>query len=490
MHQWDAKVMSRCRWNRKLRKDREGAAGAVATIFVILIILAFINIYISGFVYPEVRTQQYNHMQEAISQFSNLRLESYLISSSSWRYPVSTPITLGTPGVAPFSNPVQGNMNFSSLRGEISVQYQLGIPVLMPQCTVDFYENASGTAQHGIGNHTTFLPSPNGKIYGKQGNGGWIWYVPNGTVACLIINGNYINQDDYDVFIGANGPPPPPGGPGPGPGPGNPGGSGISNFTLLTYMYGNHNIIDFTGLGNNITAWYIVYGNYNTLSDQSNPCGFSFVGYNDKGYVQNYGQHNTGPSGWPAFATINQELNVTGSIQLSVYNTNYVPQTLYFQDGGIFLQQAGGSTVIKGPRISFQNTSNGAIVNFEMISLTGNSFTLSGSGTGDISEQLISNRTVTVGTYDGINLINDLNISISSQFASSWANFLSSKLSLLRNVTANPDIAINGQGCIDDSMMNHIDYGAYSLIVRNGVVYLNIYNVMQFTLNLGVIQIS
>lgn len=488
----------RKRWESK--NDRSGAAGAVATIFVILIILAFINIYVVGYIEPQARLQQYNHMQQLLSQFSTLRVQEYLISSSAWKYPVSSPLSLGTPGLAPFSQPVDGQLGFQPYGSNISISYALGSPVFQPKGGLYFYENASGgpgsggpggPGGGGIGNHTTFLPSSTGKVYGSGNAGNWIWYVPEGKVAYLIVNGNYINQDDYDVFLGGNG------------------GPALNNFTLITIMYGSHNIMDFTGVGNNLRVWYIVYGSDDVLSDQSNPCGFAFQGSNDQGYVQVYGTNDTGPTGWPAFQTIPQQLNLSGAMSLSVYNTNYPDQTIVYQAGAIFLLQDGRAVPVQKPQMSFTNTSHGAIINLGLISLSGSTFTDSGNGPVPVSQTLLSNRTITVGTINGINLINDLNVTINSPVASAWVSMLSIELSELQNVTLNPSVAKSGGGCVDmnngpggpppgppsppgstNQKTTHISWGAYSLIEYGDSVYLNIYNVYELTLSVGNILVQ
>ena len=469
-------------YRKSLPGDRQGVAGAVATMFILLIVLMFITIYISGFVPVYARSQEYNHMQQLNEQFSAYQLQNYNLESGNWPYPVTTTMNLGTAGIAPFSSPTTGSLTYSSSSFIATLTYQLGLPLSLPSCQHDFYENLTGTTSGSgpgggaIGIHATFYTDTNNSYYvsasgsGPGGNTNPVYYAAEGSTVCYKINSSYVTSDDFDVFLGGNG------------------GPAISNLTLIVYLYGSHNIIDFTGDGNNITIWYISYGSDNQVFDQQNPCGFGFTGHNDKGYIQDYGSGDTAPFGWPQFLTIPQYSTVIGSLSASVYNQYYTPQTLVYQGGAVILSQHRASIVQSGPQLSALNSSStGATVALNLISLLGQNFTLSGNGPVSLTNTYFSGSNLSVGQYKGINRINVLNLSIQTSYASAWAKYFTTALSKLQNVTSNPLVAFVGNGCYDVTG-THVTWGAYSISVTGDTLNLSIYNIANLDIGIGYLQ--
>jgi hypothetical protein len=477
---------------KRLLGDREGVAGAIATMFILLIVLSFINLYMIGYVPAYMKTQEYNHMQQLYGEFSAFQIQNYNLESGKWHYPLTSTFVLGTQGSAPFASPTNGNLIFSPNSFSVNLSYQLGLPLVMPQPNLVFFEIASGSAQSGppgppgpggggIGIHLTFLQSPNNTAYMINNNnqyqknttiwtpGNWIGYVPKDTVALVYINGSYINSDDLDYFIG------------------NPGGP-LNNFTLITEVYGSHNIMDYVAYGSNLNIWYISYGNYNTFADNSNPCGFTFYGTNDHGYVQQYGIGDVAPYGWPQFKTVQEFSAVSGSISAQIFNNYYTPQTVAYQGGAVLVGQGKTGYILNGPQFAALNASRtGALIRLNLVSLVGNNFTASGNGPVSLSSTYFSNSSLLETQYNGLNRINLLNLTIHSSYASAWAAYFQKELSGLQNVTKDPQIALVGNGCVDMSKPP-VTWGAYSITLNGDTLQLSIFNVATLNLQIGYLQ--
>ena len=413
-------------------------------------------------------------MQQLTGEFSVFQQQNYNLESGGWPYPVTSTMVLGTSGDAPFASPTNGVMGFSTSSFSMSLSYPLGLPLSLPSCGHDFYQNNTGTSTSPIGIHASFYTDTNNSFYvdGTNSATNPAFHAPQGSTVCYIINSNYVAKDDYDVFLGGNG------------------GPSINNLTLIVYVYGSHNIIDFTGTGNNLTIWYISYGSYNQVFDNNNKCGFSFNGQNDKGYIQNYGTGDTSPFGWPQFKTIMQYSSVSGSLSARIGNQFYVPQTIAYQGGAVIVSQNGASVMQSGPELSAVNgSSSGASISVNLISLLGQNFTESGNGPVTLTTTYFSSKSVSVGQYNGLNRINVLNLTIHSAYASAWAKYFAFSLSNLQNVTSNPSVAFVGNGCTDLSVPP-VTWGAYSLTVVGDTVQLSIYNIASLALDTGAVQAS
>ena len=456
--------------------NREGVAGAVATIFVLLIVLSFINIFIGSYVPSYMSTQEYNHMQEAYQEFSNYQLQAYTLQSGAWKYPMPSTIQLGSSGYAPFASPTPGTLAFQPGGFNASISYSVGIPQYLPQCNYDIYNNSGGTSTKGIQSSITFIPNTTGNgvslWVGKTHDGGSVWNVSAGSVICFYINGSYINSDRYNIYLGwgnsSNLRP-------------------LNNFTVITYVQGHNDNVRFSGLGNNLTAWYISYGSNNRLGDNSYPCGFNFYGNNDKGYAQNYGINDIAPPGWPHFISVHQSMSLSGLLSLYVQNRYYTPQTVTYEGGSIILNQSGHVTVVKNPQFSLKNTSAGADLSMDLISLNGNPFSVSGSGSANLLSTYFSNQSFKVFQYKGINMINNISISITSPEISGWVQMLSPYLVHLQNVTSNPSVANLGNGC---SLSSYVTWGAYSLTVHGDKLNLMVFNISSLEFQTGTMSVA
>jgi type II secretory pathway pseudopilin PulG len=462
--------------------NREGVAGAVATIFVLLIVLSFINIFIGSYVPSYMSTQEYSHMQEAYQEFSNYQLQAYTLQSGAWHYPMPSTIQLGSNGYAPFASPTPGTLAFQPGGFNASISYSVGVPQYLPNCGFDMYNNTSGTATGSPGSiqlTITFLPNTagNNTVYtsGNTYRSGPIWYVPNNSVLCYYINGSYINKDTgFRFYLGINSTNPK---------------QYLNNFTLITYVYGSHNRVWFSGLGNNLSIWYISYGNNNSLGKgyHQYECGFRFIGNNDKGYAQNYGTNDIAPPGWPHFISVHQSMSLSGLLSLYVQNRYYTPQTVTYEGGSIILNQSGQVTVLKNPQFSLENTSAGVSLSMDLMSLNGNPFSASGSGSANLLSTYFSNQSFKVFQYKGMNLINNISISITSPEISGWMQMLNPYLVHLKNVTSDISVANLGNGC---NSPNPYVLGAYSLTVHGDTLNLMIFNIASLIFQTGTLSVA
>ncbi len=462
--------------SRHIAGNREGVAGAVATIFILLIVLSFINIYIGAYVPSTMRTQEYNHMQEVYQEFSSFQLQNYVQQSGHWPYPLPTTFVMGTSGQAPFTSPTTGTLSFQPDGFNATVSYSAGVPQYLPQCQYDIYNNTGGTSTKGIQLSITFIQNTTGNglsLSKKIHDGGSVWYVPSNSVICFYINGSYINSDRYNIYLGwgnsSNLRP-------------------LNNFTVITYVQGHNDKVRFSGLGNNLTAWYISNGNNNRLGDNSYPCGFNFYGNNDKGYVQNYGIGDTAPDGWPHFIMVHQSLTISGLLSMYVQNRYYSQQTVTFEGGSILLNQSGQNAVVRDPQFSLQNTSSGAILSMDLTSLRGSAFSASGSGSANLLSTYFANQTQKYFQYRGLNLINNITLSVTSPEISGWLKMFAPYLSHLQNVTSNPSVANIGNGC--NLSISYVTSGAYSLAVHGNTLNLTIFNIASLILETGTLSVA
>ncbi|MDH2905158.1 MAG: hypothetical protein PXX82_02230 [Methanomassiliicoccales archaeon] len=462
--------------SKHIAGNREGVAGAVATIFILLIVLSFINIYIGAYVPSYMRTQEYNHMQEVYQEFSSFQLQNYVQQSGHWPYPLPTTFVMGSSGEAPFTSPTTGTLSFQPGGFNASISYSVGLPQYLPQCQYDIYNNTSGTVANGIQLSITFIPNTTGNGIslwkGKIHDGGSVWNVSAGSVICLYINGSYVNSDRYNIYLGwgnsSNLRP-------------------LNDFNLITYVQGNHDNVRFYGLGNNLTAWYISYGSNNRLGDNSYPCGFNFYGNNDIGYVQNYGANDKAPLGWPHFLSVHQSMALSGLLSLYVQNRYYSQGTVTYEGGSILLNQGGQIAVIKNPQFSLRNSSTGAILSMDMTSLRGTGFSVSGSGSANLLSTYFSNQSQKYLQYRGLNLINNISLSVTSPEISGWLQMLAPYLAHLQNVTSNPSVADIGSGC---NLNTYVTWGAYSMTVSGNTLHLTIFNIASLILVTGTMSIT
>ncbi len=451
--------------SKRIAGNREGVAGAVATIFILLIVLSFINIYIGAYVPSTMRTQEYNHMQAVYQEFSSFQLQNYVQQSGHWRYPLPTTFVLGSSGEAPFTSPTTGTLSFQPTGFNATISYNAGIPEYKPQCSYDIYNNTSGTSSGGIQLSITFIPNTTGNGV-SLGSGGNVWNVPSNSVICLYINGSFINP--YNIYLGTNANP-------------------LNNFTLITYVYGSNDNVVVSGLGNNQAAWYISYGSNNKLGDSTYPCGFSFNGTNDRGYAQDYGTGDKAPPGWPHFLSVHQSLGVSGLLSLSVQNRYYSQGTVTYEGGSILLKQAEGTAVIKNPQFSLQNSSSGVRLSMDFTSLLGSPFSVSGSGSSNLLSTYFANQSQDYVQYNGLNLIDNISLSITSPEISGWLQMLAPYLSHLQNVSSDPSVASTGSGC---NLNVYVTWGAYDLTVSGNTLNLTIFNIASLNLRTGTLSVS
>ncbi len=416
-----------------LHVDRQGVAGAVATMFVLLIVLAFINLYVIGYVPSTVRQQEFSHMSAVYTEFSEFRLQSYNLESGSWQLPASSTFIMGSNGYAPFAPPTTGHLVFSNAQS-IVVSFPLGVPLYVPTPSKTVYNTSSGI---------------NGAVqYGTQ---------PPGYTSALVLNGSY---NHFNVNVGST--------------------TSVDNFTLIIKVNGDHNTVNIYANGNGLDIWYISYGADNALGT------FSLTGTGNHGYVQTYGLGDTAPPGWPHFQSVQQGLIAGGSLSLSVPNQYYTPQEFVFEDGSIIENQSGGAIMLDGPQLTATNASDGAALSLNLVSLLGQPFSASGSGPAVVSTSYYSNQSFQTGSYAGMNVVSSITLTVSSDYASAWASFFSSSLSSLQNVTNDPSLAQTQTG----GTAQHVSWGAYSLTDSGGKVILTIYNLESMHLTTGSVMVS
>lgn len=425
-------------YRKTLPRDRRGVAGAVATMFVLLIVLAFLNLYITGFVPATVRSQEHDHMSTVNSEFSQFRLLNYNVETNSWPLPETSTFVMGTNGYAPFAPPALGQLSFSTQSDFMNLSYQLGIASYLPAPTSTQYYKSNGIA----GGVVSFNAGDSNSILGVTFNG---------------------SNDHYSINVGTSS-------------------SNVSTLTLLITVNGAGDSFNITGYGSYLSIWYVSHGSGNTLTS------FQMFGKGNQGYVQNYGSGDIAPAGWPHFKTITQQISVAGALSLFVHNEYYTPQQLIFSGGGIIENQSSGAILLSGPQFSTSNSSVGTDLSLNLISLLGNPFALSGSGSSTVTTAYYGNQTMLVGSYNGLNEIGSMTLAINTAFPSLWATFLQAKLTSLQNVTGNPLLAQTLNG--GTGIAQHVNWGAYSMSQTAGKVVLTIYNINDLNLIVGYNQLN
>ena len=201
----------------------------------------------------------------------------------------------------------------------------------------------------------------------------------------------------------------------------------------------------------------------------------------------NYGANDKAPLGWPHFLSVHQSMTLSGLLSLYVQNRYYSQGTVTYEGGSILLNQGGQIAVIKSPQFSLRNSSTGAILSMDMTSLRGTGFSVSGSGSSNLLSTYFSNQSQKYFQYRGLNMINNISLSVTSPEISGWLQMLAPYLPHLQNVTSNPSVADIGSGC---NLNTYVTWGAYSLTVSGNTLHLTIFNIASLILETGTMSIT
>jgi hypothetical protein len=183
------------------------------------------------------------------------------------------------------------------------------------------------------------------------------------------------------------------------------GSSGSNNVTYLTGCYGSD--ITITVIKNGVTSLNraVVYSNINQNTQYSVnlldpayglPSGISYPA------TISFSKYDPGNQLTTATVTAQyayqQQANYTysvplGSLEYSTNNNYWIPQTYYYQMGGVFLSQSDGITYKLPPEITFLNNGNGNVT-ISIVAIAydpADSGTIGGSSPAQISTSLDSN---------------------------------------------------------------------------------------------------
>jgi hypothetical protein len=115
--------------------------------------------------------------------------------------------------------------------------------------------------------------------------------------------------------------------------------------------------------------------------------------------------------------------NSSGSIAMEAPNRYYVSQILTYENDAIILKQGDGIVMKSIPQFSVRQEGSSYRVSFTQVTLYGANKSYSGTGTTGIHTSL---RYTNSTTYT--NLTSDINITISSTYASAWAAYFNDYL--------------------------------------------------------------
>lgn len=362
----------------------------IGFVLIIGIIMAAFSLYLLYGVPVQGRENEINHMDAINDQFVSYKIGiDSLWTNSQTGLSMSTTFPLGTEGqtaqgkasILPVLQPIGSS-------GVLAINQRTATPEFFAISSTSYITNTSAvTAVGPISIPTTqiYQNAPSGLLVNlSTQNAFW----NNTAPASVLINGSTwsatinITPDISDCLTSGSG----------------------NNVTYLTSCYGSD--ITATVVKNGITTLNraVIYSNikpgsiysvnlldaaYGIPSSIKYPATLSFSKY-DPG--------NQLAATATAQYAYQQQANYTysvplGSLEYSTNNNYWIPQTYYYQMGGVFLSQTDGITYKLPPEIAFLNNGNGNIT-ISIVAIAydaADSGTIGGSGQAQIQTSLDAN---------------------------------------------------------------------------------------------------
>ena len=460
--------MLRFRTIRQRRhRARAAQVAAVATVFGLMLVVTFISAFVLQPLPSEMTAIEYTHMLQVENQLSRLQAMILAQASSSERVlTLSSPVTLGSGSVPPWSQPSQGAIQpeGGSIRAQES--YQISQVVAAPpvwntgsSCLVGGGGQCSGNGNidrwnETFANHSAFTVtitgSSNSLQYNISGNNDTVtisWTGGDTGFVNFIVNGS----DDSIVF--------------------NKGGSDTTSPTMNFYFYGQRDKFNFNPSGSHSSkggmrlnvvfvgtlSEICPYGNLSssdtlgTLSSGGSNLAMSVTWWNALGYVSGPTKV-TYPGGGSSNETITFSNN-TGVVACAftkTYSSQYTsqyfagvvvdlenhysaPAFIAYDQGAVVQSVEGGtSTMVSGPQISYEKRPYGYAASVTLVNIEGNFSTSAGVTTAAVTTQVVGVQSYSVVNGNGsLYLSTPIYLNITTAFPQAWSTFFSTLAPLI-----------------------------------------------------------
>jgi len=419
----------------KFCRNERALSEVIGFILILVVIITAFSIYLVYAVPAQGREKEILHMNEIRDQFTAYKVGvDALWTNNQLNSAMSTTFNLGTQSGAtqgsfsfiPIMNPVpsSGTLSLNQRNETLIVASRglmLGTTVLVKnQTNVPGSFPVNATPLQVIVNITDSTPTDLTKRYVQVRGGGQDWLV-NVTVYPVT---TYYEHVSNCGLLGCD-------------------------YTNL-YRYNRTDItIDVSKGGVMILQGYPVYQNIRSATNYS-------VNLLDDAYgLKNYIQYPTTIS----FAETDPTNRITsygivnisyeqeqvashrvalGALEFNVVNNYWIPQTYYYQNGGVFLQQNDGTSIKLPPTITFSYNATTQIIGVKIIELpfeASNAGNIGGNSPAQVRTQVTNIQNLSHSlTYNNTRWINLSIMSSDSRAAAAWISALDTSANITAGV--------------------------------------------------------
>ncbi len=107
-----------------------------------------------------------------------------------------------------------------------------------------------------------------------------------------------------------------------------------------------------------------------------------------------------------------------GKMRFFAGNRYYIPQSIIYENGALIIAQRQGNVMLASPHISIINKSDSLEINCMLLTLIGESSTVSGIGTTGITSHLSF-----TDTWEFQDITSDFFINVTTRYPQAWSNF-------------------------------------------------------------------
>lgn len=412
--------------------NENGLSEVIGFILIIVVIITASSIYLTYAVPAQGREAEILHMNEIRDEFVSYKLGvDALWTNNQVGTAMSTSFNLGTQGGAtqgaisfiPIMSPVpsSGTMALNQRQEVLNVQLKgliqdgnvISKPLPVPGSFVlnatpqQFIVNLSDTFNTGP---LDYLNAKKRGVMVQQGQNWWVNVTVNPK-----INYYYPNSTDITIDVMKN---------------------GILSLQGVTVYQDIKSNVPYT-----VNLLDDSYGLKNYLAGQSYPMTITFTKY---GTLVSGSSNISFTDEYDQVATHSVTL---GALEYSANNNYWIPQTYYYQNGGVFLQQ-DNSTYKLPPTITFSYNKNSGIIGVKIIELPfqqSNSGNLGGNSPAQVRTQVTSIETLPYSqTYNNTKWINLSITTNDSRAAAVWYRYFTDAINITAGVPANPAYYTSG----------------------------------------------
>jgi len=400
----------------RLTYNEHALSEVIGFILILVVAITAFSIYLVYAVPMQGREKEILHMNEIRDQFVSYKIGvDALWTNNQVNSAMSTTFNLGTPGAAtqgsfsflPIMNPVASSGTLSLNQrdetltiqsrgllggGTVSTDPLSGSLTLNATPTV-FSVNISDTIPTTCDYTSTYYPKRSVLVQEGQN-----WSV-NVTVNPKLSNYYYCNSTDITIDVTK---------------------TGIKTLQGYTVYQNIQTLTNYT-----VNLLDDAYGLNNYLAARPYPMTVTLTKYDPIGNLRNYSI----VSFTDEYDHIVTDPAITlGALQYDVRNNYWIPQTYYYQNGGVFLVQDTGTSIKLPPTITFSYNATTQVIGVKIIELpfeTTNAGNLGGNSPAQVRTQVTNIQTFLYSqTYNNTKWVNLSIASSDSRAAAAWISAL------------------------------------------------------------------